>query len=406
MTGFMAICLASFLLQGSPSRAAEWTVTPSISITEEYDSNVLFDRLNSFDDFVTRVTPRLQGRRDTETSRFGFNAALFGEKYVLNPELDTINGNAQGSWTRTWSPRFQTSLNALFARDQTLDTQLYETGVLTFRQDRYRYAADGAAVFALTERWSLGGSLAGQYNQYPDGPSPDLFVLQGTMTPIWQITEWDAGGIVLAFSRADYENHTLDQTVSGSLSWERKLSETNRLSLQAGYRYTMLDQEIPFSRLVLRPDGTPVIRIVTQDVSSTDGGFIFSARLDKDWTPRLTTSVSAGREHANTSETTSVDRNYLRTGTQFRFTERMSLRADLGYDYTTELGVEDEITHYFRGAPSLSYQLTPYVSLSVGCSYEYVVEDRRGDSLNRDRVRTWISLSNTWPKLWGKLGDF
>jgi hypothetical protein len=402
----IAFGLASFLLQESPSRAAEWTVTPSISITEEYDSNVLFDEADVIDDFITRVTPRVEGRRDTEASRFAFDAALFGEKYALNPELDTVNGNGQASWTRTWSPRFQTSLNTLFARDQTLDAQLDETGVLSFREDRYRYGADGTAIFSLAERWSLGASLAGRYNQYPDGRSPDLLVFQGALNPTWQVTERDTGGVVLAFSHADYENNTLDRTFSGSLSWERKLSETNGFSLTAGYRYTSLDQEVPFARLVLRPDGTPAIRVFTQDVSSTDGGFIFSARLDKDWTPRLRTSLSAGREHTNTSDTTSVDRNYLRTGTQFRLTERMSMRADLGYDYTTELGVEDEETHYFRGAPSLSYQLTPHVSLTVGCSYEYVVEDRRVDSFSRDRLKTWISLSSTWPKLWGKLGSF
>jgi hypothetical protein len=401
----IAFGLAWALLQGSPSRAAEWTVTPSISITEEYDSNVLFDETDVIDDLITRVTPRFEGRRDTETGSVAFDAVLFGEKYALNPELDTINGNGQASWTRTWSPRFQTVLNALFARDQTLDAQLDEAGVISAREDRYRYAADGTAIWALSERWSLGGSLAGRFSQYPDGRSPDLLVFQGALNPAWQVTERDTGGVVLAFSHADYENNTLDRTVSGSLSWERKLTEMDRFSLQAGYRYTWLDQEILFGRLVVKPDGTLGIRISNRILSSTDGGFVFSGRSDRDWTPKLRTSLSAGREHTNTSDATSLDRTYIRTSTQFRLTERAALRADLGYDYSTELGGVVENTHYFRGAPSLRYELTPHVSLTVGCSYEYVVEDRRADSFSRDRFKTWISLSSTWPKLWGKLGD-
>lgn len=380
-------------------------MTPSIAITEEYNSNILFTRRNELHDFITRVSPSLEGRRDTEAGRTAFDVVLKGEKYALNPELDTIDGNARLSWIRTWTPRFQSSLGALAARDQTLNTELDEIGVVAPREERNRFGVDGSVLFALTERWSLGGSFLARHDHYPDDLSPDLTALSAGFNPTRRITERDTGGVVLSFSRADYENNTLDRTVSAGLSWERMLSDTERFSLEAGYRYTSLDQEVPFLRLAPNPDGSFRFRIGRRSVNFTDDGFTFNARLEKDWTPRLSTSLNAGREHTSTSDATSVDRNFVRTATRFRLTERATLRAELGYDYTTELGPRPQDTHYFRGSPSVSCQITPHVAVSLGVAYEYAYEDRPVDPYGRDRFRAWISLSSSWPRLWGKLGS-
>lgn len=387
--------------QGNPPRAADWYVTPSLDLSEEYNSNVLFNRFNKLDDFITHVRPRFQGMRDMEASQWKFDVSLNGEKYVSNSALDTLDYNANGSWTETWSPRFQTSFSTLFAHDQTLNTEIEEIGIVSAREDRYRYGADGSGVFSLSERWSLGGGLSARYNDYPDGQSPNLTLLQGNVNPRWQVNERDTAGAVLVFSNADYDNDTLDRTLSANLSWERRLSESNLFSLQAGYRYTSLDQEQFFRRLVLRPNGTLGFRLVSREENFTDGGFVFSGRLVKDWSERLKTAVSAGREHTNASDATAVDRNYIRTTTGFKLTERTSLDADLGYDFTTRLGTTDEDTHYFRASPSLGYQLTPHLVLRVACSYEYALDDRDVDPFSRNRFKTWVALSTNWPRLWG-----
>lgn len=403
-----AFSLASFLFPGGSSGAAEWTVTPSITVTEEFNDNVLFARKNTLHDFITRVSPRFEGRRDTETSRLSFDLVLDGEKYAVNPDLDTLDGNARISWARNWTPRLQTGLNVLLARDQTLNTDLAEIGVVSPREERNRILGDVSGSYALTERWSLGGSLLARYDQYPDDRSPDLIVAQSTLNPTWQITERDTGGLFLAASLADYENNTLDHTVSAGIGWERKLSETDRFSVQGGYRYTFLERDVPFLRLIRNPDGTLRPRIGFRNETFTDDGFTFSGRLEREWSPRLRTTIVAGREHTNTADAVSVDRNYVRTTTLFRLTERTTLRAELGYDYTTELGPVDQTEHLFRGSPSVSWQLTPHVTLTAGGSYEYSREDNPNlpaDLKSRDRFRTWISLSTTWPRLWGKLGS-
>ncbi|MCU0588412.1 MAG: hypothetical protein MUF52_09670 [Syntrophobacteraceae bacterium] len=403
--GLMISSLAWLLLQGGSAGGAEWYLTPSITLSEEYNSNVLFSRSNKLDDFITRVSPALEGRRDTETSRMGLEMVLNGEKYVLNPELDSIDGSARASWAHSWTPRLETTLNTLVARDQTLDTELEETGVFAARRERNRLGADGAVGWALTERWSLGASFLARHDHYPDGGALDLTALTGGISPSWRITERDTGGLVLSLSRADYENSTLDRTASAGLSWERKLSEANRLSVQAGYRYTFLDQDVLAPILFQGPDGSPGIRVERRSESLTDQGLTFGVRLEKDWGPRTATSLSAGRDHASTADATSVDRTYVRATTRFRLTERTSLRADLGYDLSTELGGIERDTHYIRGAPSLSYQVTPHLSVTLGAAYEHAYEDRPVDSFSRNRLRTWISLSSSWPRLWGKLGS-
>ncbi len=388
------------VMTSTPARSANWLITPDVDIAEEYNSNVLYSRKEKIDDFITSFRPRLRGERRSEVSRAGLDIVLSGEKYLMNPELDAIDADCQAALERKWSERLQTMFSAGFAHDQTLETELEAAGLASARSDRFRYSAGSSADYALSERWFVSGSFGFRFDHYPDDVNPDLQSLFASFGPGWKMNEKNTINGSIAVSQADYETETLDRTVSASLAWLRNLSETQSFQLSAGWRYSIIDIQQIIPRLFIRPDGTIGIRTVTIEEEATDSGLIFSLSLNKAWTDRLSTSLSSGREHYNRVDGSSVERNYIRTSTSFRLSERTTLSGDLGYDLSTAIGETDEETHYIRASNLLSYRLTPRATLRLGCSYEHSLEDEPTDSFNRSRFKSWLSFTYNWPDLW------
>lgn len=387
-------------MQPMPSLAAHWFISPSLELTEEYNSNVLFSDTDRLDDFITRVRPRLQGNRETEVSRMVFDTVINGEKYAINPDFDTIEGNASGSWTQLWSERFQTRLGGLFAHDETLETELERAGLIENRVTRIRAGANLGVSYALSERWSLGSSVGLQKNQYPDGGNPDLTQLYASLSPAWQWNERNTLGATLGYAYASYDAGIIDRTMSATLNWERRLAETRVFRLEGGYRYTALGREVFTFFPILKPDGTVRFRRVKDVEHITDSGFIFSVGVDQLWSERLKTTLAAGREHYNAADGSSADRNYMRTVTTFQLAEKTTLSGELGYDLSTFAGSGGKDEHLLRAAPVLAHRLTEHTSLRLGASYDYSVEDQQPDAINRNRVRVWAGITMDWPRLW------
>jgi hypothetical protein len=329
-----------------------------------------------------------------------FGVLLSGQKYMLNPDLDTIDVSCEGSWVQAWSPRWQTQLTATFAHDETLETELVESGILANRVERFRYGTGANAVYALSERWSLTGGLGARLNQYPGNQNPDLRLFHGSFGPEWKVHEKHTAGLVLGVSDADYENDTTDRTASASLFWKWNFAETGSLRVEGGYRSSQIDYIRLIQRIVPNPDGTFSIVVDRKEETDTDAGFVFSAALSKSWSDRLSSSLSLGREHYNGTDATSYERSYIRSGLRFRLTERTSARAELGYDLTSQTGTTGQDDHYFRASPSIDYQLTERIRVSLGGAYEHVLEDQDAGSGGRDRFRTWVSFSTEWPRFW------
>ncbi|MHC1743877.1 MAG: hypothetical protein AB9873_12705 [Syntrophobacteraceae bacterium] len=336
----------------------------------------------------------------TETSQTQFNAVLQGEKYWLNPAFDTIEGNIDGFWKQTWAERFQSQVGALFAHDETLETELDRAGLVENRVERYRAGINLGGSYLLSERWSLGGSAGVQNNIYPGGENPDLMSLFASLNPTWQWNERNTLGASFGYSYASYDDGIIDRTASATLNWERRLAETRKLRVEAGYRYTTLGREVFSFRPFLRPNGTIGFLRIKDGERQTDSGFIFSVALDQAWSDRFKTTFSAGREHYNAADGSSTDRNYIRTISSYDLTERASLRGELGYDLSSVIGGAEEDEHLLRVAPVLSYRLTEHTSLRFGGSYEYVLEDQTNDSISRSRAKVWVGLTFDWPRLW------
>ena len=64
-----------------PTRRAPLTITPSFTITEEYNDNVLLDNRNRVSDFITGFTPGIDTSRNIAS-----NAVLLSRSSASRPE--------------------------------------------------------------------------------------------------------------------------------------------------------------------------------------------------------------------------------------------------------------------------------------------------------------------------------
>ncbi len=391
------VCL--FVLCGKATNAADWSFNPGIEVSEEYNDNVLFTERATLEDFITSIKPKMQLLGRTERTQLRLDSTVAGEKYCRYEDLDTVNTDNRASFERRWSPKFFTTLNGTFRKDEILETELERAGQVGVREDRYIYGVDLSGTYALSDTFSLTSGGGGNFNHYPDGPYPDLDLWQINVNPVWTINLHDRAGLFINYYDADYEDIATIRTFTASLYWRRDLSETTYFLLGAGYRYTRTRYGIRDINIIIDPDtGLLVLEPVEKEQTWRDDGFIFNFELNNDWTDRFSTVLTAGREHYNSIDARGIERSYIRTNLKYRLSETVSGNCRIGYDTTTEDDPTEDDTDYIRVSPYLNWRLTGNLTVSFGLSYEYGREETEYNNYNRDRFRGWITVSCGYPR--------
>ncbi len=366
----------------------------------EYNDNVLFSHRYKLDDFIARIRPEVIIKGKTEKTLFSIGSMVIGEKYFDNSQLDTVNTDNHALLQRIWSKRFSTTLDASFSKDETLEEELTAAGQPGLRRTRYRYGFDASGKYVLSDTTSLTIGGGPSFDNYPDGPYPDRDLWQAYLNPAVAVDPKDTLGLFLNYNDADYRHASKVQTVSGSLYWRRDFSKTTYFVLGAGYRHTWTKYSLRYLSFSVDPaTGFVTIFPLKEEKSEENGGFIFNAELDNDWSERFSSMVSTGREHYNAIDVRSIDRTYVRMTLKYRLTETISSNCHLSFDTTTEDGPGGRDNNNVMVEPFIAWSLTPNLAINFGGSYRYDKEDIRTDDFGIHRFRGWLSLSYRCPRL-------
>lgn len=121
------------LVPASARSETNWSVAPSVSLSERRDDN-LFSRTEATEqDWITALAPRLllAGRSPRWSVEAGYTQAA--ERYADHPELDTLNARQEASlrWESQASRTLGASVTASFLRT-TSASDLYQSSGLDF----------------------------------------------------------------------------------------------------------------------------------------------------------------------------------------------------------------------------------------------------------------------------------
>ena len=265
--------------------ADDWSFTPSVSLSQSYDSNFRFVETpvpgTTKGDFVTSLTPVLSITGQTEQTTFQFDTVTSGQSYILNPQYDIINENATASLTELWSERLSTSVNVGIIHDSTLQEQLEASGIITQWTERYVYTLGLGGKYDLSESLSLAVSGLAADTIFPSGTSPDSNTYQGTITPTWAVTPKDNIGLSSNFSDTDYNSAattsspaTTIKSLTESLFWQRQMTDTLKFKLSGGYYFSIIDFTTPALEFFRNP---PFLRLVQLPETANDSGLVYWA---------------------------------------------------------------------------------------------------------------------------------
>lgn len=123
MGKFALICLTLAFVScwfASPSSAQQIRVVPSISVLEQYDSNVFFTPKSQLapgtkaDDLITTITPQLNFMQSNSLVNTNLSLGAMVQKFANNSALDNVGFNASGGLD------FSQSVNRILPRMKSL----------------------------------------------------------------------------------------------------------------------------------------------------------------------------------------------------------------------------------------------------------------------------------------------
>jgi hypothetical protein len=226
---------------------AGWYLTPSLRLSESFDDNIFATSTNRESDFITRITPGLDGGYRSDPFTLTANGAFESDIFAKNPQLnDPTTGwnagvNLQYLPTRNWT--LGLNINYLETKSLTsfaqglininLQNPLNPANTIQFgRQRTTLLSALGSAAYQITPRTSATGSFGYTYSTLEGGATNTAYTTQLGLSH--QITAVDTGTFNYLNNVFDSPGSPTSVVNSPTIGWIRQFSPVTMLNVSAG----------------------------------------------------------------------------------------------------------------------------------------------------------------------------
>jgi hypothetical protein len=237
--------LFPIFLGAEEAKSENFSVRPSITLEENYDSNV-FSRgedQNVRDDFITTLRPQIEIFREPPGFRLSALYRLLAKYYSKETELNEVNHQARLDMDIELSLNTSMSFgDSLFFTSEILEAT--ETGIQTRRTDTFSNTAFITMDHRLTQRTFAGVTLRNRIVEYSGSEFTDTRTDSASLKGGYELTPSTSVNSTYTyenffFDTRDNGEHT--ETHSISLGLDEKLSPTLSLYLSGGVEYTPAD---------------------------------------------------------------------------------------------------------------------------------------------------------------------
>jgi hypothetical protein len=364
--------------------SAETKLLTSVSLKQEYNSNILFSRSDEIDDSITYLIPALKLTYATEILNLSALADWSGWLFWDNSDLNRLNQRYGLKGTYRPTERWSVSADGRYVFDSTQDSQFDETGsVRPGLSDRERLNAGAGLDYAVSERTNIGADYDFQKTDYERDSSVDTIL--NTVSVYYRRRLINQKDVISIFPEFSYGTSDDWDAYNSSLNvrWEHPFSETLDTSILAGIRNTHVDYD--------DDRGT-----------STNWGGLADMWLRK--RGELTTGRVGFNNDLRTRENGEIiNVSRLYADVDHRLSRRFGLgfRGNIYYSNLIEDSPEtDDDRWYFDLSPSAFYRLTEDHILRLLYSYGKETFLDRDDDDTRERHRIWLQLTFNFPKTW------
>lgn len=233
-----AIALA-VVLAGSPTPAraqAGWYVTPSFSLTEEYDDNVFATPSEEREDFITRFSPGLKAGFRSVPLTLEASSSFDAEVYAKNPELSGAANRKRARLEFKYlpTPVATLGLGASYIETQTPTELLEETGVELGRRDASLLAVAPSLSYRFSPVTSGEAGYSFTRGRLEGGPTNTTQEAHLLLAHHLTSLHTAALGYRFGLFESDLADSRASHTVT--LGWTGRLAQHTTLTLQAGPR--------------------------------------------------------------------------------------------------------------------------------------------------------------------------
>jgi hypothetical protein len=378
---FTVICLGWALFFSTDLRAAEYTVTPALTVRGGYNDNVFFKEAG---DVELRVSPALDVIAKTEKAHMEAGAVLDMWEYKRLNEFDSTEQRYRLSVGLTPGDLWQTGVSGTYTDDYTFVSTLEETGVLADKSRRKRSTVDPYVTAVLDARNTLRGGYSFVETNFDLDRYPDYRIHGASLT--WSralLNEKTVFFCSAGLSDAVYKQTAGDTeqlTYRTVIGWEHRFTEILKGTFSVGPTYS--DSDFYRAGTLVSEDATDIY--LDADLEWNPQRLSLSAHLDYDI------------DHSIYGE--NLTRARIRGTLGYRWTER--LRGNFSaafYRSKTDGLIQDEKRRTYSLNPSISYGIAETINLRGG--YHYTWTENETSDYTQERNKFYVQLAMDWPML-------
>jgi hypothetical protein len=350
----------------------------------QFDDNVTFRRSDELSDYSGMVSPGFTLDYASELLEYKATAVVDVLRYAQEKDFNTEKQRYELDGGYRFAERWRGTGEISFVKDTTLDSQLEETGIVYDRQNRERLRAGAGLFYQLSEVSDTGAEYRYERTNYEEEGLDDYDYNSFRLSYGRRFNnDLDRIRVEPGYTQGESD----DSDVDGYrlvVRWTRLASETYRVGVALGVRYTTTD--FKDDRDTRRNwGGVADINLVkTGESSSIEFGFKSDAYFEP-----------------SRSEIRQVYRLY--GGYTRRIFERLSAginaRVSLSQSDDEDADDDDDVW-YFAVDPFLSYRLTENYFLRLGYVYQQEYDKNVEDDERRDRNRISLTLNFNFPYKW------
>lgn len=399
-----------FVAWAGAALAAEWSVEPSVSLREEYDSNIQLTTLPHDATWKTFLTPAITAACKTEADAILLGARLSSRHYsgdldlTRNDQYYTLSGNAH-------SERNQWGLDASMTRDASI-TAHTSSGETTAQRDyitlspswvflvdernqfrlNYQYANANylnAGGTSLTDYRNQSLSTSWQY-QFDERNKFNVVLYGSGYETSTGSYKSDTTGIQGGLSRNFYE------TLSGSFLLGMRTTKTTRSGLECVGGDLWWDRIWSCDLYKVGIGGYGVWQMVSREETGT--GSTLTASLEyKTETFDMGGSVSRDINPSGVGSLRESDSIKLTASN--KLTPRVLVRLNFLAQSERDLGDTSSTSdrRYYKIEPKVNWRMTEWWTLDAG--YSYASQKYRAAASAAKANVVFVNLKYSWPKI-------
>jgi hypothetical protein len=408
LRGRRRLCIVALIIwlgvAADMSRAAEWSMEPSVALRTEYNDNFEFTSAPHSGVWGLLLAPDIKFSGETEALKVTGGLGLSVNRYYGERGLDTTD-HALTLRSSYKAERDVLGLSVDSIRDSTLVSELLETGVVEARRQRNQVTASPSWTRYLTESTALTANYGYTDVRYADTRGTSLIDYRdhtGTVGVLSNLSERDAVNVTAYYDLFLTDPKTFQAKTYGfQVKYDRAFSETLHGSLAVGARNTrstISSQGVVCEGAILF--GFCVGNLTTFTAVNTERstGYTFLASVDKKLeTALLTARLSRELNPTGVGALVQTDRLGITWTQQWSPTVSAFVDASIYQSRYVSNIIASSNSRYYRIEPRVTWRITEAWTLLGGYSYSHVQYENSSAAASANVI--YAVVSYTWPKL-------